>query len=169
MQTTRKTFVALALTVVMMALPGAMQAQSGTVLTRTDAQKLLPEKAYYKGQSATTQLRNSGGVKFSDGYYVLSTLVDTSGYSSDIQAKYSAYFITEVAIKIGGHDLAAGIYGIGFVGDHLVVTDVGAHDLFTVPTKQDADIKRPTPLQVTADPAGGYRLYEGRQYVTFSR
>ena len=31
-----------------------------------------------RAQSATTQLRNSGGVKFSDGYYVLTTLVDTS-------------------------------------------------------------------------------------------
>jgi len=25
------------------------------------------------------------------------------------------------------------------------------------------------PLQVTADPAGGFRLYEGRKYVGFSK
>src|SRR5271170_6582112 len=86
----------------MMAAPVVAMAQGGdTVLKPVDMQKLLPASVYYKGQSATTQLRNSGGVKFADGFYVLSTLVDTSGYSTDIQAKYSAYFITEVPIKVG--------------------------------------------------------------------
>jgi hypothetical protein len=114
-------------------------------------------------------LRNSGGIKFADGYYVLSTMVDTSGYSSDVQSKYQAYFITEVPIKLGGHDLSAGIYGIGFVGENLIVTDVGAHELFTVPSTKDDAIKRPTPLQVLADPAGGYRLYSLRHYVVIKR
>ena len=135
-----------------------------------DLQKLLPASVYYKGQSATTQLRNSGGVKFADGFYVLSTLVDTSGYSTDIQAKYSAYFIAEVPIKVGGQSLPAGVYGIGFIGgDKFVVTDVGAHEVLTVDSGNDAGLKRPTPLQVTADPTGGYRLYAGRRYVVFSR
>ncbi len=157
-------------TAAMVAAPAAVAAQSnGTVLTRTDTQKLLPDKVYYKAQSATTQLRNSGGVKFADGYYMLATLVDTSGYSSDIQAKYQAYFITEVPLKIGGQDLAAGVYGVGFVGDKFVVTDVGAHDLLTVPASQDAEMKRPVPLQVTTDPVGGFRLYCGRSYIGFNR
>jgi hypothetical protein len=50
-----------------------------------------------------------------------------------------------------------------------VVTDVGAHDVLTVNSSNDAGLKRPTPLQVTADPAGGYRLYAGRRYVIFNR
>ena len=153
-----------------MVSPVAASAQAnGTVLTRNDTQKLLPDKVYYKGQSATIQLRNSGGVKFADGFYVLTTLVDTSGYSSDIQAKYQAYFITEVALKIAGQNLPAGVYGVGFVGGKFVVTDVGAHDLLTVPASQNAEMKRPTPLQVTTDPGGGYRLYCGRSYVSFNR
>ena len=154
-----------------MAAPIAANAQGGDkVLKPADMQKLLPEKVYYKGQSATTQLRNSGGVKFADGSYVLSTLVDTSGYSTDIQSKYSAYFIAEVPVKIGGQSLPAGVYGIGFIGgDKFVVTDVGAHDVLTVDSGNDAGLKRPTPLQVTADPAGGYRLYAGRRYVVFNR
>jgi hypothetical protein len=157
--------------VAMMAAPIAALAQGGdTVLKPADLQKLLPASVYYKGQSATTQLRNSGGVKFADGFYVLTTLVDTSGYSTDIQAKYSAYFIAEVPVKVGGQSLPAGVYGVGFIGgDKFVVTDVGAHDLLTVDSGNDAGLKRPTPLQVTADPAGGYRLYAGRRYVVFSR
>jgi hypothetical protein len=160
-----------ALAIAMAGVPAAIKAQAGAaVLKPADTQKLLPEKVYYKGQSATTQLRNSGGVKFADGSFVLATLVDTSGYSSDVQAKYQAYFITEVPIKIGGQDLAAGVYGVGFVGDKFVVTDVGAHDLLSAATGKDEGMKRPMPLQVLADPAGGgYRLYAGRQYVSFSR
>lgn len=149
--------------------PVGSMAQAGTVLKAADAEKILPDKVYYKGLSASTQLRNSGGVKFADGYYVVSTMVDTSGYSSDVQAKYQAYFIAEVPIKLGGHALAAGAYGIGFVGDKLVVTDIGAHDLFSVPSTQDDAIKRPMPLQVIADPAGGFRLYSLRKYVVLSR
>ncbi|HTB98217.1 MAG TPA: hypothetical protein VK716_14490 [Terracidiphilus sp.] len=164
-------FVAAALALVVVAAPFGLVAQAGdTVLKASDAQKLLPASVYYKAQSAPTQLRNSGGIKFADGYYVLSTLVDTSGYSSDVQAKYQAYFIAEVPITLGGHSLPAGVYGIGFVAENkLIVTDVGAHDLFTVSSASDSEIKRPMPLQFTTDPAGGFRLYEGRNYVTISR
>jgi hypothetical protein len=163
--------------VAMMAIPGSIRAQGGaaatkgaaTVLTPADTQKLLPASVYYCGQSATTQLRNSGGVKFADGHYVLASLVDTSGYSTAVAQKYQAYFIVEVPIKLGGESLAAGIYGVGFVGDKLVVTDVGAHDLLTVASHEDVGLKRPMPLQVLSDPAGGFRLYVGRKYVSFSR
>jgi hypothetical protein len=161
---------AAALALTLLASPVRMFAQGDVVLKPADTQKLLPAAVYYKAQSAPTQLRNSGGVKFADGYYLLSTLVDTSGYSSDVQAKYQAYFITEVPIKLAGQRLPAGIYGVGFVpGDKFIVTDVGAHDLLTVSSSTDSDIKRPVPLQVTSDPSGGFRLYEGRKYVSFSR
>jgi hypothetical protein len=153
----------------MMAAPALAQG-SDTVLKPSDTQKLLPASVYYKAQSAPTQLRNSCGIKFSDGYYVLATLVDTSGYSSDVAAKYQAYFIAEVPLKFGSETLPAGIYGVGFVpGDKFVVTDVGAHDVFTVGSSTDEAIKRPTPLQVMADPSGGFRLYAGRKFVKFSR
>jgi hypothetical protein len=149
----------------------AAVAQGGgdAVLAAADAGKVLPASVFFRGQSATTQLRNSGGVKFADGMLVLATLVDTSGYSSDVQQKYQAYFIAEVPIKVEGHELAAGIYGVGFVGDDkFVVLDVGAHDLFTVSSHTDAELKRPMPLKVTAD-TSGFRLYEGRRYVVFAR
>lgn len=165
-----KILVASALALGLFALPARATAQEGTILTPADAQKLLPASVYYKGQSAPTQLRNSSGVKFADGLYLLTTMVDTSGYSSDVASKYQAYFITEAAIKIGGESLPAGIYGIGFIGgDKLVITDVGAHDVLSISTATDEGLKRPRPLQVVADAAGGFRLYAGRRYVTFSR
>ena len=161
---------AVAAVVTVVVSPLSLVAQGDTVLKASDAQKLLPASVYYKAQSAPTQLRNSGGIKFADGYYLLATMVDTSGYSSDVAAKYQAYFITEVPIKIGTQSLPAGIYGIGFIADDkFVVTDVGAHEIFTVTSTTDEAMKRPTPLQVTTDPAGGFRVYEGRRFVTVTR
>jgi hypothetical protein len=143
-------------------------AQAGTVLKPADTQKLLPATVYYKGQSAPTQLRNSGGIRFADGYYVLATLVDTSGYSSDVAVKYQAYFITEVPVKFGGQVLPAGIYGVGVVNGKFVVTDVGGHDVLTSPTAADDSIRHPLPLQFLSS-GGDYRFYLGRQFVTLSR
>jgi hypothetical protein len=154
-----------------MVAPGRAVAQGGDkVLAPTDVQKLMPERVWYKGQAAPAQTRNSGGVKFSDGSYVLVSLVDTSGYSSDVQSKYQGYFITEAPLKIGGQNLPAGVYGVGFIGNNkFAVTDVGAHDVLTVDSSNDDGMKRPRPLQVTVDTSGRFRLYAGRRYVTFSK
>ena len=156
---------------VMMMAAGTMAVQAGgdSVLKPAEMQKLLPATVFYRGQTAPTELRNSGGVKLADGFYVLASLVDTSGYTTGVQAKYQACFIAEVPIKVGGENLAAGVYGAGFVDDKFLVTDVGGHDLLTVNSAEDAGLKRPMPLQVVADPAGGFRLYAGRKYVIFSR
>jgi hypothetical protein len=150
--------------------PPAAIAQGDTALKAADVQKLLPDSVWYKGQSAPAQKRNSGGVKFADGSFVLATLVDNSGYASDVAAKYQAYFVAELPIKIGGQSLPAGVYGIGFIPDNkFVVTDVGGHEVLNVSSSNDEEMKRPMPLQVTADPGGGFRIYAGRRYVTFTK
>jgi hypothetical protein len=92
-------------------------------------------------------------------------LVDTSGYASDVAQKYQGLFITEVKLKVEGSELAPGEYGMGFVGDKFVVTDVGANDLLSVSCKRDENIKHPVPLQFVQQ-GGEYRLYAGRKYVT---
>src|ERR1700727_1286798 len=99
---------ALAIGLIGLQLQSYGQAAQDAALTVAETTKLLPEKVYFKGQSATTQLRNSGGVKFGDGQFVLAMLVDTSGYSSDVSQRYQAYLIAETAVKIEGHDLPAG-------------------------------------------------------------
>ncbi|MGA7245453.1 MAG: hypothetical protein WBX19_19880 [Terracidiphilus sp.] len=169
-QTMMKFAGASALALAVMASPMRSLAQGGdTVLKPTDTQKLLPASVYYKAQSAPTQLRNSTGIKFADGYYLLTTMVDTSGYSSDVASKYQAYFITEVPLKFGSQNLPAGVYGVGFVADKFVITDVGAHDVLSMSSTVDEALKRPMPLQIMADPSGGFRLYAGRKFVKFAR
>ncbi len=155
---------------VILPFPAPGQQPADKILAAVDVQKLLPASVWYAGQSAPTELRNSGGVQFADGHYVLATLVETSGYSTAVAAKYQAYFVVEAPIHIAGQDLPAGVYGIGFVaGNQFVVTDIGAHDVFTASSTHDDAIPRPRPLEVLPDPAGGFRLYAGRNYVTFTR
>jgi hypothetical protein len=86
-----------------------------TILTAADVgNKLLPEKVFFRGQIAPVQARNTGGVRFADGFLVFAGLVDSSGYSTGIREKYQAYLINEVPIEIGGQTLKPGAYGIGF-------------------------------------------------------
>jgi hypothetical protein len=149
-------------------------AQPEAILHPADVAKLMPGSVFFRGQSATTQTRNSGGVRYADGFYVLATLVDNSGYSTGIQEKYQAYLLTEVPLSFDGHRLPPGAYGAGIVkgGDSLqfVVEDIGAHDLLQAAAANDAKLHRPTPLQVLESGAPGkYRLYFGRNYVEFER
>ena len=142
----------------------------GTLLTPDQLEKLLPATVYYHGQSASIQLRNAGGIKLSDGHYVLAMLVDTSGYSSNVAAKYQGYLISEVPLTIGGKGIAAGAYGMGFVsGNQFLVTNLGGDDVLKVPAQTDAQMSRPRPLQVLESADGGFRLYAGRSYVQFNR
>jgi hypothetical protein len=145
------------------------QTSSTTVLNAADAQKVFPASVFFKGQTAPTQGRNSGGIRLADQKLVLIALVDNSGYSSQDQEKYQAYLLTETSLEIDGHKLSPGAYGCGFTtGDSFVVMDLGGHDLFLAHSKHDTEIRRPTPLQVqAADEVGLYRLYTGRNFVTF--
>jgi hypothetical protein len=155
----------------LIALPLAASAQApGTILHAPEAQKLLPDAVYYAGKSANTQLRNSAGIHYSDGQYTLAVLVDTSGYSTAVQEKYQGYLLTEVPLGIGDHTLPPGAYGIGFVGDHFGVMDIGNHDLLQAPATRDDQMKRPLPLQILEGASSGsWKLCFGRTCVDFRR
>src|SRR6202453_128136 len=148
----------------------AAPSSDASVLNAVDAAKAIPATVFFRGQAASVQARNSGGVKLPDGMLVLCALVDTSGYSTAVQQKYQAYFITEVTLDINGQTLKPGAYGVGFIeGSKFLVMDLGAHDLFMTDGKRDAELKRPMPLQVLADSAANhYRLYINRNYVVIS-
>lgn len=146
-------------------------ASTVSILKAPDMDKLMPATVFFRGQVASVQARNSGGIKLPDDMFVLVALVDTSGYSTGIQQKYQAYLITEVTLNINGQTLKPGAYGAGFIeGNRFVVMDLGAHDLLTVGSKSDGGLRRPMPLQVLADTTPNqYRLYINRNYVVLSR
>jgi hypothetical protein len=147
----------------------AAEAGSEAVLKASDINdKIFPDQVFFRGKVASVQMRNTGGVHYADGMFVLAGMIDSSGYSSDIREKYQAYLISEVTLEVGGKKLAPGAYGIGFVQSRFVVMDLGAHDLTQVDASRDTEMKRPTPLEVL-NSGGKYRLYMGRDYVEFAR
>ena len=107
--------------------------QKPGVLSGDEVRKVVPAVYFFRGQSASVQLRNSAGFSVAEGKLVLAGLVDTSGYASDVQAKYQGFLITEVKLNIAGTELRPGEYGFGFSQDgRFLVMDVGANDLFSV-------------------------------------
>ena len=151
--------------VIASALVFAQQSNSSGVVATDELQKVVPANYFYRGKSATVQVRNSGAIRTKDDKYVIAALVDTAGYASDIAQKYQGLFISEVKVKVEGSQLSPGQYGFGFIGDKFVVTDVGANDVTAVSSKRDNKLKHPVPLKI-AEEGGEYRLYAGKKYVT---
>jgi hypothetical protein len=169
---------AIVFVILISAAPAALLGQSAlpkpdkdTVLKASDIKpKLFPESVFFRGQTAPTQMRNTGCIHFSDDFYVLAGLVDNSGYSTGIREKYQAYLITEVPLRFGAQTLKPGAYGMGFVeGGKFAVLDLAANELFHAASRKDSGIKRPVPLQIVAAENQEYRLYTGREFVEFSR
>ncbi|HEX4486306.1 MAG TPA: hypothetical protein VH088_08585 [Terriglobales bacterium] len=141
------------------------QAAKPGPLSTPELKQVVPSVYYFRGQSATVQVRNSSGFRASNGKLVLVALVDTSGYAQNVAEKYQGMLITEIKLNLGGTELAPGAYGFGFVGDNkFIVMDVGANDLMTATTTLDEQLQHPVPLKLQQD-GNGYRFYSGRKWV----
>lgn len=148
---------------------GAVVAQEGAkILAGAELTRVVPTGFYFQGLSAPTQMRNSAAARFGSDRYVISGLVDTSGYSADIRAKYVGFLITDSAITLNGESLPSGAYGFGFPTEgKMTVMDLSGKDLLSVPVTNDKALRRPRPLMMSADP-GGVRLYAGKDYVVIA-
>ena len=148
---------------------GAVVAQEGAaILTGADLTRVVPTGFYFQGLSAPTQMRNSAAARFGTDRYVISGLVDTSGYSADVRAKYVGFLITDSAITLNGESLPSGAYGFGFATEgKMTVMDLAGKDLFSVPVTNDKALRRPRPLMMSSDPSG-VRLYAGKDYVVIA-
>ncbi len=138
------------------------------VLTGAALRQIMPTSFYFEGQSAPTQIRNSSAVRFAKDRHIIVGLVDTSGYSTEIAAKYQGFFITDSTIKIGGKELTVGAYDFGFTSDgKFNILDIGGTSVLGVTAAADKNLRLPRPLMImkTADEI---RLYSGRNFVTLS-
>jgi hypothetical protein len=147
---------------------GAVVQDKPVVVSPADLSRLVPHSFYFKGQSAPTQMRNASAAKFGPERHVIAGLVDTSGYSAEVRAKYEGFFITDSAIKVNGQSLPTGAYGFGFSQDgKMNVMDVGGKDVLSVSLTNDKVLRRPRPLMMTAADEG-IRFYRGKDYVVIS-
>jgi len=143
----------------------ALAQEAPVVLTGAELTRVMPASFYFEGQSAPTQMRNSAAARFGAKRYVIAGLVDTSGYSTDVRAKYQGFFITDSSVTVGGKDLGTGAYGFGFSDDgKFNVFDVGGKQILSVSAVKDAAMRRPRPLMMSIE-GGALRLSAERSYV----
>ena len=139
-----------------------------TILTGAELTRIVPGAFYFQGQSAPTQMRNSAAARFGTNRFVIVGMVDTSGYSAEIRARYEGFFITDSAITVGGESLSTGAYGFGFSNDgKLNIIDLANNNVLSVSTTNDSALRRPRPLTMTMD-GTNVRLYRGREYVVIA-
>lgn len=91
----------------------------------------LVKDFYLEGNSIPTQKRNSAMIKCPCGKRLVFGLLDTTGYSSEIQTKYVGMVLVEKKTMLGAAEIPVGAYGFGLVkpaqGDgpaKLVVYDI---------------------------------------------
>lgn len=154
---------------ILLLLPAAALGQGWPrILEGADLERVVPQSFYFEGQSGPTQMRNAAAAQLGPRRFVLAALVDTSGYASDVQAKYQGFIVTDSPVFVGGSRLPTGAYGFGFTPDGwLNVMDVGGRRVISVRARTDDRLQRPRPLTMT-DARGGVRLYAGRSFVLIS-
>ena len=122
---------------------------------------------YLEGNAIPVQKRNTVILKGTDGKHLVFGLLDTTGYSAEIQAKYIGMIIVERKVTVGATALGAGAYGFGLHKPtppegpgHLMIYDVGGAKVGEAPAQYDKALAQPVPLQFTSG-----RLYVGRHWV----
>jgi hypothetical protein len=164
----RKVLIAAFVLILSLSAVGQGAPATPTVVPEAGLKKVVPENYFFRGMSATTQLRNSSAIHYPDDFYVVIGLVDTSGYSTDVKAKYNGLFITEKTLKFGSSTLGPGQYGMGYTADgKFHIMNVAGDELLVADITVDDKLARPQPLKIVMDGATA-KLYLGKKYVTFT-
>jgi hypothetical protein len=152
---------------------GAMAAQGGfEVVTGKPFDSAFVKDFYLEGNSIPTERRNAALVRTPTGARVEFALLDTSGYSSQIQQKYTGMVISEGGISLGGVKLGVGSFGFGTKMPHppsdadaqVFFYDQAGRKIGDCTARKDLAAKTPRPLQVTVRGTSA-RLYLGVYWV----
>ena len=135
--------------------------------------KILPKDFVLEENAIPTEKRNSVLVVAPSGARVVTGLLDTSGYSSQVQEKYLGMLIAEGSVDVCGNRVAVGSYGFGLAKapgaaeghpSKFLLYNQAGEKVAECGAQWDAKIKSPRPLQVVAS-GGTARLYLGRTWV----
>ena len=164
----------LALLGLLVVRPGVSRAPSGFQLVTGKAfDAAIPRDFYLEGNAIPVEKRNAVLLKDPSGKRVLVALLDTSGYSSQVQEKYTGMLIADAPVKVCGIDLGAGSYGFGLKRPargtpekpEFTVYDQGGRRLGGCEASQDRVLARPVPLQVLPETDEAVRIYLGRDFT----
>ena len=152
----------------------AAQTASGgiTVVSEERLKQLLPATVFLDGENVPTQERNAALAQLPNGKLLLASLIDTAGYSSAYQEKYSGVLLSQTGFTIGGKHLDAGAYAMGRKknGEAITLTvyNLGGEQLAEIPTQKQENLKPLRPLQILVGDDGAARLYLGPYYVSLA-
>ncbi len=154
------------------AQPGAAPARATrafAIETGRPFNAALPRDFYLEGNAIPTEKRNATLVATPSGKQLLFALLDTSGYSSQVQQKYMGMMIAEASVRLGAARVPVGSYGFGLKtlsGEtYLAIYNQAGVRIASCRMKKDLELKAPRPLQVILASGGGARLYIGREWV----
>jgi len=131
----------------------------------------VPKDFYLEGNAIPTEKRNAVLLKTPGGKRVVVALIDTTGYSSQIQQKYIGMVIAEGTFSVCGQKMTVGSYGFGLdkpappseadATFHLY--NQAGRKLFDCAAKKDTTATQAQPLQVTT--TGGTKLVLGKYWL----
>jgi len=136
--------------------------------------KIIPRDFVLEENAIPVEKRNSTLVRTPSGARLVAGLLDTSGYSSQVQEKYLGMLIAEGSVEVCGHQLAVGSYGFGLgrakgaTGSHpskFFLYNQAGERVAECGARWDEKLKSPRPLEVVATRSGTARLYLGRTWI----
>ncbi len=126
---------------------------------------------YLEGNAIPTQKRNAALLKCKDGKRLVVALLDTSGYGTDVQQKYTGMIIAETKVSLGAAPLAVGVYGFGVEKAaaegpaRILFYDIAGQKVGEAKAELDKELKQPVPLKVVIDKDQPVRLYLGKHWL----
>ena len=156
------------------AWPDPARAQGGFEQVSGDAfTKAIPNDFYLEGNRIPVDKNNAVLLKTAKGARVVLAIIDTTGYSSQIQQKYIGMLITETEIAVCGSTLGVGSYGLGLerpaatsnADAPFKIYNQAGEKVGGCAAKKDDSISQPKPLAVTADGKGPAKLLLGKYVV----
>lgn len=144
-----------------------------SVVTGKTFDGALPGQFYLEGNAIPTEKRNAALLTTPSGKRFLTALLDTSGYSSQVQTKYLGMFINEGPVTVCGKPLGVGSFGFGMkrpaesssADATFFVYDQAGQEVSHCSVKKDNELKRPAPLQIALKGEKTAVLYLGRYVV----
>ena len=148
-------------------------AQGLTVVSGAAFEAAVPRDFYLEGNAIPVEKRNAALLQAASGKRLLLALLDTSGYSSQVQSKYAGMLIAEAPVRMCGRVFAAGSYGFGLrrpaqkrggTGE-LTIYDQGGERVGGCTVEEDRALQHPVPLQAIPKGASGAEVYLGRYHL----
>jgi hypothetical protein len=159
---------------VLAAWPNAARAQGGFEPVNADAfNRAVPTDFYLEGNHIPVAKRNAAVLKNAKEAQVVLALLDTTGYSSQIQQKYAGMLITETKISVCGNALGVGSYGFGLERPASASTADAPFRIYNqagekvgeCTAKRDDSVKQPKPLATTTAKGAPAKLYLGKYAI----